>query len=171
MIAYNNNIVVGARKWSGRYTDIPAMGSDGFSSTFGYCENGDIPTFKLYIDRTGELIDLNPSSIEPWSDLSTTIIGQLNQAAPIPESFEFSYPYPNPFNPSTTINFAIPADTDVSIAVYNLQGREVVSLANGSYDAGYHQVIWNADSHSSGIYFVKMVAGDYINTQKLMLVK
>ena len=79
--------------------------------------------------------------------------------------------YPNPFNPTTTINFAIPADTEVSIAVYNLQGREVVSLASGSYDAGYHSVIWNADTHSSGVYFVKMVAGSYVNTQKLMLVK
>ena len=79
--------------------------------------------------------------------------------------------YPNPFNPTTTINFAIPADTEVSIAVYNLQGREVVSLASGSYDAGYHSVIWNADTHSSGVYFVKMMAGSYINTQKLMLVK
>jgi len=52
-----------------------------------------------------------------------------------------------------------------------MQGREVVSLASGSYDAGYHSVIWNADSHSSGVYFVKMVAGSYVNTQKLMLVK
>ena len=51
------------------------------------------------------------------------------------------------------------------------QGRELVSLANDSYDAGYHQVIWNADSHSSGVYFVKMVAGGYANIQKLMLVK
>jgi len=89
----------------------------------------------------------------------------------VPTEFTLSQAYPNPFNPTTTINFAIPADTQVSIAVYNLQGREVVSLASGSYDAGYHQVIWNADTHSSGVYFVKMIAGGYVNTQKLMLVK
>ena len=89
----------------------------------------------------------------------------------VPTEFTLSQAYPNPFNPTTTINFSIPADTQVSIAVYNLQGREVVSLASGSYDAGYHQVIWNADTHSSGVYFVKMVAGSYVNTQKLMLVK
>ena len=68
-------------------------------------------------------------------------------------------------------SFTIPADTEVSISVYNLHGREVVSLASGSYDAGYHSVIWNADTHSSGVYFVKMIAGSYVNTQKLMLVK
>ena len=79
--------------------------------------------------------------------------------------------YPNPFNPTTTINFAIPADAAVSLSIYNLQGREVVALVDGNMDAGYHSVIWNADTHSSGVYFVKMVAGSYVNTQKIMLVK
>ena len=65
----------------------------------------------------------------------------------------------------------IPTDTDVSISVYNLQGREVVSLANGSYNAGYHQVIWNGNQNASGLYIVKMTAGDFLSTQKLMLVK
>jgi len=44
-------------------------------------------------------------------------------------------------------------------------------LMNGNMDSGYHSVIWDADSHASGVYFVKMVAGDFVNTQKLMLVK
>ena len=59
----------------------------------------------------------------------------------------------------------------VSLSVYNMQGREVASLVNGSMDAGYHSVIWNADSNSSGVYFIKMVSGEYVKTQKLMLVK
>ena len=99
------------------------------------------------------------------------MLSSLQEVIILPESYSLAAAYPNPFNPTTTINFAIPADTDVSISVYNLQGREVVSLANGSYDAGYHSVIWNADTHSSGVYFVKMIAGEFISTQKLMLVK
>ena len=79
--------------------------------------------------------------------------------------------YPNPFNPVTTLSFALPIEAEVSLSIYNLQGREVGSLINGNMDAGYHSVVWNADSHSSGVYFVKMVAGNYVNTQKLMLVK
>ena len=106
-----------------------------------------------------------------WESNGLHILSTLQEAIMLPESYSLAAAYPNPFNPTTRISFAIPADTDVSISVYNLQGREVVSLANGSYDAGYHQVIWNADSHSSGVYFVKMVAGSYVNTQKLMLVK
>ena len=90
---------------------------------------------------------------------------------PLPESFSLSAAYPNPFNPVTTLRFALPTEAQVSLTIYNLQGRQVVSLIDGNMDAGYHSVVWNADSHSSGIYFVKMIAGEYVNTQKLMLVK
>ncbi len=59
----------------------------------------------------------------------------------------------------------------MEIVVYNVQGREVTSLANGIMDAGYHSINWHADNQSSGMYLVKMIAGEYISTQKLMLVK
>jgi flagellar hook assembly protein FlgD len=62
-------------------------------------------------------------------------------------------------------------DGDVSIEVYNLQGRLVESLVNRHLEAGYHSVVWNADNHASGMYFVQMVSGEYMNIQKLMLVK
>ena len=52
-----------------------------------------------------------------------------------------------------------------------MKGRQVSRLIDGNMEAGYHSVQWNADAHGSGVYFVKMVAGDYISTQKLMLVK
>ena len=98
---------------------------------------------------------------------------------PLPESYSFSAAYPNPFNPTTTLSFDIPIDSQVSLTIYNLQGRQIVSLIDRNIDAGYHSVVWNADAHASGIYFVKMLAypsekgvvGEYINTQKLMLVK
>ena len=171
VIAYNDNVVVGARKWNGRYTDIPAMGDDGFSTTLGYCKNGDIPTFKLYIDQTGELIDLNPSNIEPWSDLSTTIIGQLNQATPIPDSFEFSYPYPNPFNPSTLIKFAIPNDTKVKIMAYDISGRHVDTVLNKRLNAGYYDLTWKPSNLSSGIYLINIQTNESDLTHKVMYIK
>tara|TARA_B100000749_G_scaffold248272_1_gene212143 strand:- start:77 stop:244 length:168 start_codon:yes stop_codon:yes gene_type:complete len=55
--------------------------------------------------------------------------------------------------------------------VVNLHGRVVETLTNHNMNSGYHAIQWNADAHSSGLYFVKMVAGDYHQTQKLMLVK
>ena len=89
----------------------------------------------------------------------------------IPDEYTLERAYPNPFNPVTTLSFAIPIDAEVSLSIYNLQGREVSTLISGYMDAGYHSVVWNADSHASGVYFVKMVAGEFVNTQKLMLVK
>ena len=50
-------------------------------------------------------------------------------------------------------------------------GREVTALVNGNMDAGYHTASWDADTQASGIYFVKMIAGNYISTQNLMLIK
>ena len=108
------------------------------------------------------------------SDEEGTIISQMTQGFTlymIPKEYELKQAYPNPFNPVNTIGFGLPTETQVSIIIYNLQGREIVSLVNDKMEAGYHSVIWNADSHASGVYFVKMVAGEYINTQKLMLVK
>ena len=90
---------------------------------------------------------------------------------PIPNEYALHQAYPNPFNPTTTLSFALTIESEVSITVYNLQGREVISLIDGNMDAGYHSVAWNADANASGVYFVKMVAGEYVNSQKLMLVK
>ena len=89
----------------------------------------------------------------------------------MPTEFTLSPAYPNPFNPVTTLGFALPEETDISIIIYNIQGREIITLTDGVMDAGYHSVIWNANHHSSGLYFEQMVAGEYLKTQKLMLVK
>ena len=88
-----------------------------------------------------------------------------------PTSYRLYANYPNPFNPTTTIRFDLPYKSGVSVKVYNLQGREVMSLVDSNMEAGYHSVSWNAENHSSGMYFVKMVAGDFIHTQKMMLIK
>ena len=79
--------------------------------------------------------------------------------------------YPNPFNPSTTITYELVNSENMSLFIYNIYGQLVDELVSGYVAAGVHSVIWNADSYSSGVYFVKMVAGSYVNTQKLMLVK
>ena len=90
---------------------------------------------------------------------------------PIPLEYALFQAYPNPFNPVTTLEFSLPIDAEVSLMIYNLQGEEVISLIDGNMDAGYHNIIWDADSQASGVYFVKMIVGEYVDTQKLMLVK
>jgi len=89
----------------------------------------------------------------------------------ISEDFNLHSIYPNPFNPVTNIIYGLPEHVNVQILVYDLSGKQVATLINHFQTPGYHSVSWNADNHPSGVYFVKIVAGDYINTQKLMLVK
>jgi flagellar hook assembly protein FlgD len=87
--------------------------------------------------------------------------------------------YPNPFNPVTNITFGIENDGLVMVKVFDVTGREVAVLANGNYSAGYHVVDWNADSHSSGLYFLTITVDGFtsgngqqsVHTQKLMLLK
>jgi hypothetical protein len=168
ILSFNGDEVIGARQWQGNSIDVPAMGDDGTDYTKGYMEAGDIPQFKLLKD--GELINLEGDT-PLWSNNQLYMVTSLTEAVALPETFSLDRAYPNPFNPTTTLSFAIPIDSEVSLSIYNLQGREVSTLINGNMDAGYHSVIWNADSYSSGVYFVKMVAGEFVNTQKLMLVK
>ena len=141
------------------------MGDDGNEFTQGYMVSGKKPQFQIL--RDGEMIELG-DNVPSWSNNSLYMVENLNI---LPEAFSLNSPYPNPFNPVTTLSFALPEDSRVALSIYNLQGREIVTLINGNMDAGYHSAKWDASSHASGVYFVKMVAGAYINTQKLMLVK
>ncbi|MBS1518987.1 MAG: T9SS type A sorting domain-containing protein [Bacteroidetes bacterium] len=89
----------------------------------------------------------------------------------IPEKFELSQNYPNPFNPSTKIDFSLPADGLVTMKIFDMSGKEVMTLLNEVKTAGYHSVNFNASNLSSGIYFYRLSAADYTDTKKMMLVK
>ena len=103
-------------------------------------------------------------------EIISQLTRQLSLSA-IPDDFSLSQAYPNPFNPVTQIQYAIPEDVHVELTLYDILGRQVSELVNTDQQAGYHKVIWNGDHNASGLYFVKMVAGEYISTQKLMLIK
>lgn len=92
------------------------------------------------------------------------------QEAPLPTEFSVNPNYPNPFNAKTLINFALPTDGDVNINIYNITGQ-VVETINGHYQAGYHQVTWDASDVASGIYFAKIAAGSESQTVKMTLLK
>jgi len=79
--------------------------------------------------------------------------------------------YPNPFNPSTKIRFTIPEASIVNLTVFNAIGEQVKTLVNNYYDAGSHEVIFNASNLTSGIYFVRMESGSFVSTRKITLLK
>ena len=79
--------------------------------------------------------------------------------------------YPNPFNPTTTIRYALPSRSHVALAVFNTLGQEVATLVNESQDAGHHDVRFDTSGLASGVYFYRLRAGEYVQTRRLMLLR
>ena len=94
-----------------------------------------------------------------------------NSALTIPDSYQLSQNYPNPFNPSTKINFTIPVNGQVSLKVYDILGKEVMSLVNDVITAGRHEVTFNGSNLNSGTYFYRLQSGNFVETKKMLLVK
>jgi hypothetical protein len=88
-----------------------------------------------------------------------------------PTEFGLSKAYPNPFNPSTTIEFSLTEATDFNIVIYNITGQRVGVLASGYAEPGVYKQVWNASDFTSGVYFLRLEAGANIATQKVVLIK
>lgn len=94
----------------------------------------------------------------------------------IPETYYLKQNYPNPFNPVTTIEYALPEQTDVQITIYNVLGQEVRNLLKAQQTPGVYKILWDSRNNSgirvtSGIYFYRIKAGNFIQTKKMMLLK
>jgi len=161
----------------------------------------------LVFDENGNLYGVSGSLIQAnnfysinTQDAIATLIGSTGQkglkglafipdgisdvkddyATSIPQNFDLKQNYPNPFNPSTVIEFALPKDANIKLAVYNVIGEEIYTLAQGNYKAGYHKVMFNSNNIgnklSSGIYLYRLSAIDqngreFTDTKKLILIK
>lgn len=88
-----------------------------------------------------------------------------------PDKFALSQNYPNPFNPSTLINFNLPSESFVNLAIYDLSGKEVMSLIREKKPAGYYSVNVNAGALPSGAYFYRISAGEFNSVRKMILLK
>jgi len=170
ILATINGIVVGAREWDGDVIDVPVMGSDGNSETSAYCKMGDIPEFKLYRTGVDELVDLM-GDIIPWKNNDIYFVGALENIVEIPNKFNLGKPYPNPFNPSTSITYDVATECKIELAIFDIKGQLIDILESGIVQAGYHEIQWNANGQASGIYFLRMVTPEITMTQKLILMK
>lgn len=90
----------------------------------------------------------------------------------VPQKFALSQNYPNPFNPSTKISFNIPEAVNVTLEIYDITGKLITSLIdNKLYQSGYYTIDMNGASLSSGTYFYRLQAGEFIQTKKMLLLK
>ncbi|NOY88141.1 MAG: T9SS type A sorting domain-containing protein [FCB group bacterium] len=106
------------------------------------------------------------------NELAVTEIGGGN----LPAEFSLQQNYPNPFNPTTQINFDLPTKSKVSILIYNVLGQKIKTLVDEQLEAGKYVEEWDGTNDagvkvSSGIYFYKMQADNFVQTKKMMLLK
>ncbi|KQC06091.1 MAG: hypothetical protein APR54_07705 [Candidatus Cloacimonas sp. SDB] len=147
--------------------------------------------FELIAETVGTSYLYTPQGYSPELLYVTTVNNQGMESVPsdileiitvdsnddaIPLVTKLSKNYPNPFNPSTRIDFQLSRQDHVEIDVYNIKGQKVRSLVSAEFEAGVHTVIWsgrddNFRSVSSGLYFYRMKSGNYTGTEKMILLK
>lgn len=98
-------------------------------------------------------------------------VSAVAQAPDTPAHYMLAQNYPNPFNSTTTIRYTVPQANHVTVAIYNLLGEKVATLADDFHAAGEFHVVWAANNVASGLYFCSMRAGDYKATREVMLLK
>jgi len=114
-------------------------------------------------------------SVDGWTywfdSIRINVITGLEEEASLPSAFQLEQNFPNPFNPSTTIGYVLQEKSYAKLTILNVIGEEVAILVNEEQDKGYHKVEFDGSKLPSGVYFYKLVAKDFVNTKKMILVK
>ncbi|HLT23574.1 MAG TPA: T9SS type A sorting domain-containing protein, partial [Ignavibacteria bacterium] len=156
---------------NGRYTSfMPRIKAEqNLNSIFGGDNPQGIWRLKVNDDANGDTGMVYAWGIQLNGEVLVGVEDPQNNS--IPNKFELQQNYPNPFNPSTAIKFSIPKNLNVNLKVYDLAGREVASLINKELSAGSYEYLFDGSKLSSGVYFYKLTAGDFVDTKKMILVK
>jgi hypothetical protein len=120
-------------------------------------------------------IDAKKARVYSISD-SAIILNIEPMEREIPYRYELSQSYPNPFNDECVIKFSVPIQIKVNITVYNILGQKVRLLSDAIWETGVHTIKWDGKSEtggvlSSGMYFYRMQAGDFVATRKVIIIK
>jgi hypothetical protein len=150
----------GSPAWNG----LAATPDDGFYTQVDY-----VGAFGRSLWTSGWTF-LSEAGIMP-SDAATFIAAESAVEAALPNGYALEQNMPNPFNPSTTINYSVPADGQVKLTVYNSVGQEMATLVNDTRAAGTYAISLDAADYSTGIYFYRLEAGGQTLMRKMTLLK
>jgi hypothetical protein len=112
----------------------------------------------------------------PWVVQMTPVEWEEEDFSELPKEFDLRQNYPNPFNPTTVIQYALPKTSEVKIQIYNILGQKVSTLVNEPQEPGYKMIHWDGKDDSgnevsSGIYFYRIVAKNFVKCKKMTLLK
>lgn len=135
--------------------------------------NEEIPDLGVILIQVTDQ-NLSPAASGSYAeidDLSFSILTDVNDESAGVNDFSLEQNFPNPFNPSTRINYQIAKDNFVTLKVYDIIGNEVAALVNNQQPAGKYSVDFNSANLPSGVYLYRLQAGNYIQTRKMTLIK
>jgi hypothetical protein len=113
----------------------------------------------------------NTSEIQSAIKAPVTLTGINHEGTEVPKQYVLEQNYPNPFNPTTNIHFAIPKEGDVSLKIYDVTGRLVQTYFDGTMKAGLYNAEVDASNMASGVYFYTLLAKDFVQTRKMIVLK
>jgi hypothetical protein len=141
----------------------------------GWSARSYMPVLFEYLDAGADAgavwVGQDGSNKRVYFDRFNAVLGISQNGNEIPLQYSLGQNYPNPFNPVTKIDFAIPVSGNVSIKVFDMLGREAAAIVNKEMKAGTYTADFDASGLASGVYFYKLVSGNYIATKKMVLVK
>jgi hypothetical protein len=155
------NTNVDSTRWSGvethhyGYLFLPQSGSEG---AVNWQSIGVAGTYGAVVDR-------------PWISTNGADDYVPSNAPHMPARYALNQNFPNPFNPTTTIEFALPQSSEVNLTVFDLSDRVVAELVMGKFNARYHSVNFDASNLSFGTNFFRIKAGDFVGVKKATLLK
>jgi len=132
-----------------------------------------VTTMRILHNSTANFVGepiIGQLDVDDITAVAVTDIGGENPGV-IPKEYSIEQNYPNPFNPSTTIKFSLPKTTHVTLSIYNSIGQEAAKLISKDMNAGVYTTEWNATSFTSGVYYYRIVAGNFAEAKKLLLLK
>lgn len=169
MVSVSDNVEIGALYATVRGNTTPELLASDMEMLYNF--DGVNTRILVYSLRgngfTGDVLNVNGELV---TLTMATSEGLPVAAKELPTEFALKQNYPNPFNPMTTVSFDLPKASDVELKIYNINGQEVASFS-GHYQAGTVDLTWDAAMHASGVYFYRLVAGNYSDTKKMVLLK
>jgi hypothetical protein len=166
---YSNTPNITIHEHYSRFSNIPA--GDTVESAQGYSFQ---ISESIHMDTTIYLmLDISSDGFHFWTDsIELNIVTAINHSPiRIPTTYSLEQNYPNPFNPSTTIDFSLPKPDFVELKVYNILGKEVSTIVSKKLKQGNHTYQFDGKNLASGIYYYQLLAGEYIEVKKMILLK
>jgi hypothetical protein len=174
ILASPDSVAIGTKDRVGQTFKFGIRGGDneGGRGGFGNNHNENIVDTDTIYTLSSQFGSINPAFYDAWDfDLHkpqrpTSVIDPDK-----PLVYELAQNYPNPFNPTTKIEYSIPLQSQVELKVFNVVGQEVATLVNEVQKSGVHTVKFGASNFASGVYFYRLVAGNFVSVKKMVMVK